>query len=160
MRKNIALRTGFALLALSGCAAIDHGVSDRFTAYLSGGLMALGVRGDPDGSGMALIWMGEAPGPSCYNVSVRRIGPVTAAHLHRSAADAPWPADGPVVATLRPFRKGESNGCFKNMGDQGRSLSREIRSNPSAFYFDVHNEEFPGGALRGKLEPAKPKIDR
>ena len=158
MRHLLATAGLTALLALSGCAGISHGISDRFAAYLKGGLMAPGVRGDDDASGMALIWMAEKPGPTCYDVDVRRLHNITAAHLHRSASPAPWPATGPVVATLKRFRKGKSDGCFKNLNEAGRSITEEIKANPSAFYFDVHTQSHPAGALRGKVEPASPDV--
>jgi hypothetical protein len=144
---------------LTGCAALDYAASDRFSAYLTGGLMAPGKRGDREGSGMALLWMPKIAGHACYNVSVDGTASVTEAHLHRTGADAPWPADGPVVANLQPFRENKSSGCLDDI-DNRVAVLRELRANPSAFYIDVHNSEFPGGALRGKLEPASPEAGR
>ncbi|MBA3677293.1 MAG: CHRD domain-containing protein [Sphingosinicella sp.] len=158
MRKIFALAVALPMIALPGCSMIDHGISKRFATYLTGGLMAPGVRGDPDASGMVLVWMGEPPGPICYNVSVRKTAPVIEAHLHRSTAAARWAADGPVIATLKRFRKGESNGCFRPSGNGRPDLRRELEADPSIYYIDVHTVDFPGGALRGKIERSKPDV--
>ena len=158
MRHILATAGLTALLSLSGCAGIGHGVTDRFAAYLKGGLMAPGVRGDPDASGMALLWIAEKPGPACYEVDVRRLDKITEAHLHRSAGPAPWPSTGPAIEPLRRFTKGKTVACFQNLDHGGRSISEEIKANPSAFYFDVHTEAYPAGALRGKVEPASPDV--
>jgi hypothetical protein len=32
-----------------------------------------------------------------------------------------------------------------------RQLARDIVRNPSDYYVNVHNADFPGGALRGQL---------
>ena len=79
----------------------------------------------------------------CYELSVRNIAPATAAHIH----EAPAGETGPVVVTLEAPTDGSSSGCI----DVGRVLAKEILQDPSDYYVNVHNAEFPGGALRGQL---------
>jgi hypothetical protein len=52
---------------------------------------------------------------------------------------------GPVVV---PFGKAfKSKGCTT----ASRSLIASILRSPSAYYVNVHNAKYPGGALRGQL---------
>jgi hypothetical protein len=36
-------------------------------------------------------------------------------------------------------------------GDVAASLTSDIRRHPADYYVNVHNAEFPGGAIRGQL---------
>jgi hypothetical protein len=46
---------------------------------------------------------------------------------------------------------GLATGCARN---QARPLLRDIKRNPDQYYVNVHNSDFPGGAVRGQLEAA------
>ena len=101
------------------------------------------VPGDPDGSGDANVRVN--PGQEClsYDIAVQDIEPATAAHIH----EAPAGAAGPVVEGLEPPTDGSSSGT--NVVE--REEAKDIVKNPEDYYVNVHNEEFPGGALRGQL---------
>lgn len=99
--------------------------------------------GDPDGSGVARILLNQGQGRVCWKLSVTGIAPATGAHIHRAPAGEP----GPVVVPLTPPTDGFSMGC----ADVAAELIKEIRQNPAAFYVNVHNAEYPGGAVRGQL---------
>jgi hypothetical protein len=79
----------------------------------------------------------------CYELRVSGIAPATAAHIH----EAPVGVAGPVVLGLLPPTNGSSSGCV----DVSRTLAKDILKNPADYYVNVHNLEFPGGALRGQL---------
>ncbi|MGB3562674.1 MAG: PQQ-dependent sugar dehydrogenase [Thermoanaerobaculia bacterium] len=100
--------------------------------------------GDPDGSGLARITLNQGLRKVCFDLEVFDIEPAFAAHIHRGAAGE----NGPVVVTLGPPTTGSSSGC---VGGVAPSLIKEIRQHPSGFYVNVHNAEFPPGALRGQL---------
>ena len=93
--------------------------------------------GDPDGYGLADVWV--ARGEVCWRITVTAVEPIAAAHIHAG----PSRVAGPVVVPLEPFGKG----CV----DVERRLARFIKQQPSQFYVNVHNAEFPAGALRGQL---------
>ena len=101
------------------------------------------VKGDPDGIGFATVTVNPGQGVLCYELSVSGIAQATAAHIH----EAPVGVAGPVVKELLPPTDGSSGGCI----DVGRALAKDILKNPADYYVNVHNAEYPAGALRGQL---------
>lgn len=93
--------------------------------------------GDPDGFGFADVRVKR--GEVCWRITVNAVDPITAAHIHAG----PIGVAGPVVVPLEPF----SAGCV----DTEHRTARFIRQHPEEFYVNVHNAEFPAGALRGQL---------
>lgn len=129
-------------LALSGCETVADAVKQGMTASLTGAQEVPGP-GDTDGSGTAEITIVDATDNVCWDLNVRNIAPATAAHIHRGL---PGEA-GPPVVTLEPPTDGSNEGCVAVPG----ALADEIEANPAAFYVNVHNAEFPNGAVRGQL---------
>ena len=84
----------------------------------------------------------EAKGNICFAVSVSKIAKPTAAHIHKAAAGQ----SGPPVVTLAEHN-GSWNGCVTAEAD----VIKDIKQNPASYYFNVHNAEFPDGAMRGQL---------
>ena len=99
--------------------------------------------GDPDGSGEAHITFNQGRGLVCFQLSVADIAPATAAHIHGGAVGEA----GPVVVGLTAPTNGSSSDCVSADPD----LIKEIRQNPEQYYVNVHNAEFPAGAIRGQL---------
>jgi len=101
---------------------------------------------DPDGTGTAAITIDVANTQVCYTLSVQNIVlPATAAHIHRGAVGIKGP---PVVPfNVLPDASGTATSCVKT----DAALLQEIASNPAGFYVNVHNSEFPDGAVRGQL---------
>ena len=98
--------------------------------------------GDPDGSGEATVIV-IPPDTICYVVTARGIEPATAAHIH----EAPPGEAGPVVLPLEPPTYGVSGGCSQ----ADPALVSDLQENPGDYYVNVHNEEYPQGAIRGQL---------
>jgi hypothetical protein len=82
-------------------------------------------------------------GQVCYELMVANIATPTAAHIHRGGSSV----NGPVVVPFTAPASGSSSGCANASAD----LLNEIAANPGNFYVNVHNAEFPGGAVRGQL---------
>lgn len=99
--------------------------------------------GDPDGSGSAHVSVNPGTNEVCYHLTVSGIAPTFAAHIH----SAPAGVNGPVVVTFVAPATGESSGCTT----VDRELARAIVMTPSNYYVNVHNAEYPAGALRGQL---------
>lgn len=144
MRKIIGFAGAAALAAGLGAPAQAFFQDDTYMADLDGGSEVPGP-GDPDGTGTgSLDWNSETR-QFCYALATESIGPAAAAHLHRGGAGEAGP---PVLTLEAPGADGGSDGCV----DASAALRNEIRDNPAGFYFNVHNEEYPAGAIRGQLE--------
>jgi len=99
--------------------------------------------GDPDGSGTAKVVVNYGQKRVCYELEVSGIAPATAAHIHF----APVGVAGGVVVPLAAPSDGDSSGCV----DVAAELAKNILKNPAAYYVNVHNADFPAGAIRGQL---------
>jgi hypothetical protein len=113
-----------------------------FSVELTGAAEAPGP-GDPDGSGTASFTFNAGTGEVCFEYSVTGVAPLTAAHIHVAPAGSP----GPVVIPMPPSSPTGGSGCVT----ADRDLIVAILTNPSDYYFNVHNAEYPAGALRGQL---------
>jgi hypothetical protein len=75
---------------------------------------------------------------------VQGIAAPNASHIHRGAAGVA----GPVVITLTSsFPNNRATGT----ATASAALIEEIQDNPSGFYVNVHNADFPDGAVRAQL---------
>jgi hypothetical protein len=100
-------------------------------------------KGDPDGSGTAELRVDPDKGQVCYKLTVEKIGTATAAHIHKGAAGT---SGGPVVPLKAP-----ASGSINDCATVAKDVAQDILKNPANYYVNVHNAEFPGGALRGQL---------
>lgn len=96
--------------------------------------------GDADGTGSFSAEVDPDAGDFCYTVTSAKIAAPTMAHVHSGAAGA----NGPPVITLDP--KG-ADLCMAVEPD----VLKPILAAPESYYVNVHNAEFPGGAVRGQL---------
>jgi hypothetical protein len=127
-----------ALLSLTAVAAGGQPI----TVTMTGAAERPGP-GDPDGTGTASFTFNRGLGEVCYWLSVSNIAPATAAHIHL----APSTVAGPVVIPLTPPTNGTSSGCIT----VDRELIKAISKNPENYYVNVHNAEYPAGAIRSQL---------
>ncbi|MFC7490021.1 MULTISPECIES: CHRD domain-containing protein [unclassified Knoellia] len=117
-----------------------------------------GVVGDPNGRGEAYVFgIDGDPTTLCYILEVSKIaeldqapGGARMAHIHKGAKGT----NGPVEVNLAFPQGGQAADCLTE-GEAGKGLDpgevQQILANPSAYYVNVHNTEFPGGAVRGQL---------
>ncbi len=96
-------------------------------------------KGDPDGRGTAEI---KITGRQvCWEIKVSKVQTIVAAHIHKGGPGVA----GPVVV---PFGKVfHAKGCTTTTA----AIAAAIVKHPLAYYVNVHNAKYPGGALRGQL---------
>ncbi|WP_328525490.1 DUF3455 domain-containing protein [Kribbella sp. NBC_00359] len=114
-----------------------------FVASLEGRNEVTG--GDPDGRALELI--GIQGNTLSYSVSWRGISTPTEAAIHAAGRGA----DGPVVVPL--FTRPSGGGSFASgsVTVSDPTVLDALRSDPSGFYTDLRNDDFPNGAVRAQL---------
>ena len=126
-----------ALIAVANASGALQKHDNSLHATLTGKVEV--PKGDPDGRGTAEVKItGTAV---CWEIKATKVGTLTAAHIHKGRAGVA----GPVVV---PFGKTfKSKGCIQAPS----AVAAAIKANPGAYYVNVHNAKYPGGALRGQL---------
>jgi hypothetical protein len=137
-----ALALGIAVLAPVSAAKLPGAAAGGrpLTADLSGANEV--PPADPAGTGFARVTLNPGRETVCFDIVVENIAPAAAAHIHRGGAGV----NGPVVVNFDVPTNGLS-GCVS----ADRELIKEIMKDPAGFYVNVHNAEFPAGAVRGQL---------
>jgi hypothetical protein len=142
----LAAFAGVLLIALPATAAKKPTPEYDRLAALTGSVEAPNP-GDPDGYGAADFRI--KGNKVCFRIIASGIEQVNAAHIHK----APPGAAGPIVVDLFSA-KGRNqtlppriSGCAKTT----TAIAKDIAKNFDDYYVNVHNEPFPGGALRGQL---------
>ncbi|HZS10086.1 MAG TPA: CHRD domain-containing protein [Blastocatellia bacterium] len=119
----------------------DHG-GHQMTVALTGAAEVPGP-GDADGSGTATLTLDHAQGQVCYEITVKDVQAPTAAHIHTGPA-------GQAGGVKVPF-KAAADGTWKGCATVDKDVIKDIMEHPANYYVNVHNGEFPKGALRGQL---------
>ena len=150
------LRLAGLILVMLLVAAIPAGADTevKFTTTLTALDPVTGVvTGDPDGRGKAEFTFDTEQGTVCYELEVEGIaepvepGPgVGSAHIHV------LPTGGIAVNLQADFQPDKSDE-FKASGcvQVASALLQAILANPEQYYVNIHNADFPGGALAGLL---------
>ena len=104
-------------------------------------------RGDPNGSGTARVRVWRPLRKVCFYITYERILAPTAGHIHKGVTGVA----GPIKVRLFESAAGRASpirGCER---DVPRDLIRRIVRRPRRFYVNLHNSEYPEGAVRGQL---------
>lgn len=133
--------------------------------HLTGDAM-VDSKGDTDGSGTAYVFGVDGdPTTLCYVLDVKDIQMVPvkegmAAHIHEAGKGK----NGSPVAALAGPEDGNAGDCLTE-GEKGKfptgeaGIVQRILKNPSQFYINVHNPDFPNGAIRGQLMETHEHMD-
>ena len=141
-RFSVGISLVLALASVLVLAGSTMAGGRPISVVLTGAAEAPGP-GDPDGSGTASFTFNAGTGEVCFEYSVTGVADLTAAHIHVAPAGSP----GPVVIPMPPSSPTGGSGCVT----ANRDLIVAILTDPSAYYFNVHNADFQPGALRGQL---------
>jgi hypothetical protein len=109
--------------------------------------------GDPDGIGGARVTINPTDDEVCVSIGVAFIQPATMAHIHRGARGTAGPVVVDFTSLLIPAASLPVPGTsvFQGCVDATSAIIDEILANPSGFYVNVHNAQFPAGAVRGQM---------
>lgn len=141
---RLTIVPGLAASMLAGCVAAGEMPPRLELASTLTGFQAVPGPGDLDGTGTARLRVDAAQGQVCWTLAARGIAPASAAHVHRGEAGSVGP---PMVPLAAPGADERSEGC----APVAPALAAEMIARPHAFYVNVHNSAFPGGAIRGQL---------
>lgn len=143
MRRFTGLLAALAIFgAIFASAAAAQDMGESLEASLNGANEVTEAGGDPDGAGTAQVTLDADGGEICYTLTVSDIDMVTAAHIHTGAAGS----NGDVLVDF-DFPTNGTSGCV----DVDAATIEMIDADPASFYVNVHNMEFPMGAIRGQL---------
>jgi hypothetical protein len=104
--------------------------------------------GDSNGKGDIAVFLKPKKEKVCFNLEIEKLDGADSGHIHKGDEETA----GPVKVTLFDEAipgSGEFEGCVKNVK---RELIRKIAAHPERYYVNLHNAEFPDGAIRGQLE--------
>jgi len=104
---------------------------------------------DLDGTGQATITVNTATGLVCVNITTTGILPITNMHIHEGDSTV---ASGPVRVDFA--ETAGTNTAVAKCVTTTPTQAAAIVATPAGFYLNVHNTDFPNGAIRGQLAPA------
>ena len=138
----VVVLTGLLAMAASTSGVAAKTPGPPWQISLSGATEPAG--GDPDGSGLATLWLNYGARTLCWATSWENIDAPTAGHIHV----APVGVAGPVVI---PFT--DAAGVFTASGCRtvDQALLKAIIHNVDGYYVNLHNPTYPAGAIRGQL---------
>lgn len=142
MKRTILNAAPLALAAAAALAASPVLAQTMLKTTLSGATEVPGP-GMDGAMGQASVAVYPATGYVCWSLSVTGAGTPNGAHIHKGAAGAA----GGVAVPLEAPGAGMSQGCKQ----VDKAVAADIAANPAGYYVNVHNAEFPKGALRGQL---------
>jgi LPXTG-motif cell wall-anchored protein len=104
--------------------------------------------GDPQASGSAEVKVSS--GQVCWKVSWSSGLSPNASHIHKAAAGTAGPVVVPFFKSDQPVSGSSKSGCTEVSAE----LAKGIAANPANYYVNVHNADYPKGAIRGQLASA------
>ncbi|MCU0304164.1 MAG: CHRD domain-containing protein [Thermoanaerobaculales bacterium] len=137
--------TVLAVLAATFLAALPLAAQTTwFAASLAGGREADNP-GDGDGWGVAAVGIDGAT--VRYYIWVTDLAAPTSAHIHAGGAGT----SGSIVVDFSASFTEIADGVYAAYGEVAAADTASLLASPASFYVNVHNGDFPAGAVRGQL---------
>ena len=163
MRINPSSKVVLAALALAVAAmaipALSLGAKTKkvFVEATLKGQAEVPGPGDPNGRGSFEATLkrkkNRAKGKICFELEWRRLDGASAAHIHKGDEETAGPIKVTLLTADPPLPGADRlEECVKAK----KKLVRKIGRRPENFYVNVHNSEYPDGAIRGQLELVEP----
>jgi hypothetical protein len=133
-----------AALAIPAFAAVGK---TQLVSKLSGKKEIPGP-GDADGKGAGTFKVNPAKGKFCFLIEYENIEDASAGHIHKGDKANAGPIKIPLFEETTPS---PAKGCVTDVRER---LLKKIAKDPKAWYVNLHNGEFPDGAIRGQLKLA------
>jgi CHRD domain len=141
----LAAATALAIPALAPAGPQN---TTQLSAKLKGNQEVPGP-GDNNGKGEGFFAVKPKKGKVCFQVSWVKIEDPSAGHIHKGEKGEAGPIKVLLFDETPPTSIVED--CVK---DVKKKLLKRIAKNPEKFYVNIHNADFPDGAIRGQLKPA------
>jgi hypothetical protein len=150
MHRKSKLTLGLVALALAALVLPALSLAGRNTVEVNAklkGAEEVPGPGDPNGKGDVAVFLKAKKKKVCFNLEIARLDGASAGHIHKGAKGVAGNVkvtlfDSPIEGT------GSYEGCVKNVK---KKLIKKIAANPDKYYVNVHNAEYPDGAIRGQL---------
>jgi len=104
---------------------------------------------DPAGFASGVLTIDTATNTVAWNFAYTNVAAPTMMHIHTGAAGV----NGPVIVNMGVATSGGPNTLIGSTTTSATNVNN-ILANPTGFYVNIHNSPFPGGAVRGQLDPA------
>jgi hypothetical protein len=143
------------LLATGAVANADDGTSVKLAAHLEGAQEV--PPADLDAKGKAEVRINVSAGTVCFDVKFDRVGTPNRGHIHK----APAGTNGPIVVPFfelvaapntDPRFDQLERGGLADCVSADPVLLADIVAHPDAYYVNLHNTRYPGGAFRCQLD--------